>query len=1590
MRPASYPTWSLLGATAYLGAIANAAGVLDIGLVYPRANETYEPTDEFPFVFAIQNATLAEHLEIAIWFRVLNMTGSTSDIEVISDGTHKVSWANASENEPYFLWNHLQVSGEGQVRVIWQPAWSKCNESGSEVIIDRNRTENFLVDFEVKNGGQKADLVAATAGDNTSNWSVYPNFNLIKRCKETVFYGFSLYDPVDDRDVSHRISACSSFGVDFDNMAPESVAVKLADADTTEPVDVEFELGWWNEGFGLATAGIRSLAQQMREYIDHGHADTSDRPFILYGRSGQASIGIYIGQGLLRQGLGDSALSTFEDNFDNLNVTTPSLAMQLCNANSDSTHIFGVAVTSNATFAPIQEAIKSWANATCLSFTESRDFPGKATFTYPFLNGTMTNSTTTKTTASARADVNILQERADCRTVQVDPGQGCAELAVKCGISGADFTKYNPDICGSLKPKQHVCCSSGSLPDMRPKPKPNGECASYIVEDDDNCANLGAEYGLTNEEIESFNKNTWGWSGCKLLFSKTVMCLSKGDPPFPAPIANAMCGPQKPGSKPPTDGSKIADMNPCLLNACCNIWGQCGITKDFCIDTNTGPPGTAKTGTYGCISNCGVDIVRGTGTGAIKLAYFQGYGLGRKCLYQDALQIDTSKYTHLHFGFGTLTPTFDVEVGDTLASYQFTEFTRIKGAKRILSFGGWAFSNDAPTYKIFREGVKPVNRMKMARNIADFIIKHKLDGVDIDWEYPGAPDLPEWDPGTKEDGPNYLAFLAVLKNLLPGKTVAIAAPASYWYLKQFPIKEIGRIVDYIVYMTYDLHGQWDAHNEYSQENCDTGNCLRSQVNLTETRQALAMVTKAGVPGSKIVVGVTSYGRSFQMAQAGCWGPSCKFTGDRVTSFATPGRCTDTSGYIADAEILEIIRGGSGPKRQNGRVVTQFLDTSSNSDILVYDNNQWVGYMSESTKAVRTRLYAGLGMGGTTDWASDLQEFHDPPKPAKDWATFISLAATGGDPKKSDLQLGKWRDGSCEHEYVKKQYNYEPSQRWKELDADSAWREVVTNWFKTDKGRLSFLQSVEQTLLAGADMNCQTIGGADDGCHGPWVCPDGANGAESGPAAHVIWQSIIKVHGMFHAYYQGLDSMRGGVQTTIRRMENVFAPIPDPETNQWYNVMIDLLTIGALGGAAPFFNSVLKGLPAFAKGNSFDNTKDTALMLIGQGTTLAKDLLQAPEVDKWTPDTQKDFSDYASQAVFGWMNSTTLSLKKLFDGESKSVDALTAILKGGNLLPGAAGDVDKTVGSIDIEATARKTFFGFAIPGLWRRSKQYVFVIDSGSGCGGKPLSKYVDDETAEATSVCHNSKLYYLVQPDGDARICKCESSGGPGPCQTTCRDGKFSAPKGIGSLTDSDFGKLTKEDIVKGALATWRYNKEENKHLNITEMADENDVRNKMVGLDVETPGLIQLPVCSPARAFQSWETGKKGGTAYYPCDIPPGKDYCGASTFENQGSGASPLVSDCEQLIRNVEGDASTDFTHGIVGHRKILEHGTCRFGIERTGGTGGAVQFKVGGQDVIDVINDAIRQFGGAGRIGAKGVMPCDGTTVNTKVNVEWGIY
>ncbi|KAF3003978.1 hypothetical protein E8E14_006528 [Neopestalotiopsis sp. 37M] len=571
-------------------------------------------------------------------------------------------------------------------------------------------------------------------------------------------------------------------------------------------------------------------------------------------------------------------------------------------------------------------------------------------------------------------DAHTLARRADyCKTETVIQDDSCGALVERCGITSDELTKYNKDnLCSTLRPGQKVCCTEG---DLQPHKSDNGTCYTYTIKDKDTCYDLGLVYSLTNDEIDGFNNGTtWGWTGCDGgLVVGLNMCLSDGYPPAPSPLENALCGPQVPGAT--FDGTvqnaaDLAELNPCPLNACCNIWGQCGIDKDFCTEAlgPSGNPGTSPPGTNGCISNCGTDIVNNESGPSefLRVGYYEAFNWDRGCLHMRAGWSNTDSYTHMHWAFGTVNADLSIMVNDSYN--QWDAFMSLKNTKKVVSFGGWGFSTEVATYDIIRKGMSDENRAQFVANIVQFAESTGIDGIDFDWEYPGAPDIPGIPPGLESDGPNYLATLKALRSALPDKySISIAAPASYWYLKSFPIGDMHQYLDYIVYMAYDLHGQWDYDNDWAQSGCKAGNCLRSHVNETEVELALAMVTKAGVPSTKIMVGESSYGRSFNMATAGCTGPECTYTGSGTTSDATPGRCTNTGGYISNAEINEIIA-----KNSNANT---WHDDETNSDYLVYNDLQWVAYMSDDTKEARREKWKGLNFGGTIDWAVDLQEFN---------------------------------------------------------------------------------------------------------------------------------------------------------------------------------------------------------------------------------------------------------------------------------------------------------------------------------------------------------------------------------------------------------------------------------------------------------------------------------------------------------------------------------------------------------------------------------------------------------------------------------------
>ncbi|RKK65885.1 hypothetical protein BFJ69_g15895 [Fusarium oxysporum] len=509
-----------------------------------------------------------------------------------------------------------------------------------------------------------------------------------------------------------------------------------------------------------------------------------------------------------------------------------------------------------------------------------------------------------------------------------------------------------------------------SSPSRKAKVQADGVCASYETIMGDICDTIASAHDISVDDIEKWNTKTWGWDGCGNLNPFVRICVSAGNPPLPASVWNAECGPTRNDTEPPGEGEDLSSLNPCPLNVCCNRWGMCGLTDEFCLKSKSNP-GTGQPGEAGCISNCDRTLTNNNKAPEKfrKIGYFEAWNYDRPCLHMHVLDIDKS-YSHIHFSFAEISHNLDVVIPENVQEQfqSFIETTDIS-AKKILAFGGWAFSNEGTGTGLFRKAVSPSNRQTFASRVVQFAIQNNLDGVDFDWEYPGATDIPGSDPGQKDDGENYYQFLKLVREKLPkDKSLSIAAPASFWYLKSFPIKKMISLLDYVIYMTYDLHGQWDVGSKWVSPGCPAGNCLRSHVNSTETMDALIMITRAGVESHKVVVGVSSYGRSFKMSSSTCRGPQCTFLGGRNDSKAKKGRCTNTAGYISDFEINEIIAKGGAIKK--------WYDEATDSDYLVYDGDEWVAYMSKVTKSRRMRDYMKLNFGGTTDWAIDLQGDYD--------------------------------------------------------------------------------------------------------------------------------------------------------------------------------------------------------------------------------------------------------------------------------------------------------------------------------------------------------------------------------------------------------------------------------------------------------------------------------------------------------------------------------------------------------------------------------------------------------------------------------------
>ncbi|KAI7904799.1 glycoside hydrolase superfamily [Cokeromyces recurvatus] len=225
-------------------------------------------------------------------------------------------------------------------------------------------------------------------------------------------------------------------------------------------------------------------------------------------------------------------------------------------------------------------------------------------------------------------------------------------------------------------------------------------------------------------------------------------------------------------------------------------------------------------------------------------------------------RIQFDKLTHIHYAFaimvkGAVPEWTDPQLVETQLAELVTAAHKRK-TKVLISLGGWTGSIS------FSEMAKsPSKRKEFINWNIEHISKYNTDGVDIDWEYPGRQGAGCNVVDPENDVKNLLTLITELRKALNdkfgkgSKEISIASYTEAFKTESGPSNphltaSIGKALDRINIMTYDMNGAW---------NPQTGpNSPLKSANISFI-SSIDFWISLGVPVNKLVGGLAFYGRS---------------------------------------------------------------------------------------------------------------------------------------------------------------------------------------------------------------------------------------------------------------------------------------------------------------------------------------------------------------------------------------------------------------------------------------------------------------------------------------------------------------------------------------------------------------------------------------------------------------------------------------------------------------------------------------------------------------------------------------------------------
>jgi len=346
----------------------------------------------------------------------------------------------------------------------------------------------------------------------------------------------------------------------------------------------------------------------------------------------------------------------------------------------------------------------------------------------------------------------------------------------------------------------------------------------------------------------------------------------------------------------------------------------------------------------------------------------------RGCYYTNWAQYrpDKGKYvpdnyipglcTHIFYAFVTMENNFQLkpfEWNDEDTDWSLGMYHKVLNQKQkqpdlkvLLSFGGWTFSQ-ANAGLLSNMASTAANRATFINSVVKFVRRINFDGFDIDWEYPEA-----------RDKTNYALLVKEMRAAFEkdaqesGKprlllTAAVAAGINR-IDAGYDGQSLGKDFDYVNIMSYDFHGGWEQQTGFNSPLYDrNGDQLAISV-------AADYWNKIGVPKSKLLVGLGTYGRGWKLANKANSGVGA------ATGGAPAQLPYSREGGIATYyEICDLI------EKQGYQ---EFYDEQQQSPYVVGGDGVWFGYDNVKSFNFKLDWIKQNGFGGAFIWALDFDDF----------------------------------------------------------------------------------------------------------------------------------------------------------------------------------------------------------------------------------------------------------------------------------------------------------------------------------------------------------------------------------------------------------------------------------------------------------------------------------------------------------------------------------------------------------------------------------------------------------------------------------------